>query len=225
MTLVSPKEWPGWGPGHILRNTEMNSFNDQLPMALDGVGGGTYEPTAPIIINGSGIEFAGFSGANIVAAIPGRSSSYRLEVPLRPSGAIPADWTWNDSGWWVHDATTNNEFAFSLMLPPLGKLSEVRAIVSGAAGHAALAAVMPQLSVRRAVCTLAAADITADSLGSQTDSSATFADYELNHEIAVTGLNHTISTASSYFVRITGETGANSVSGLKLGKIYCVLTV
>jgi hypothetical protein len=215
----------GWATGEVLTTTQMNQLDLDHSRAVDGNAGGTYTPSAAIIINGSGIEFAGYSGANIVAAIPGRSSSYRLEVPLRPSGEIPADWTWSDSGWWAHDATTNNNFAFSLMLPPLGKLSEVRAIVSGAAGHGALPATMPALSVRRAICTLAAADITADSLGSQTDSSATFADYELNHEIAVTGLNHTISTVSSYFVRITGEAGANSVSGLKLGKIYCVLTV
>jgi hypothetical protein len=216
----------GWANGERLTSTQMNQLDLDHSYAIDGNAGGTYTPSAAIIINGSGIEFAGYSGANIVAAIPGRSSSYKLEVSLAQAGAIPADWSWSGSnGFWTHDATTANILSFSVRLPPLGKLSEVRAVVSGAAGHAALPAVMPQLQIRRAICTIGSAAIADNSLGTQLDTSASFAAYELNHEIAITGLNHTIVTTDSYYIRFTGETGANSVSGLQLGKIYCVLTV
>ena len=52
----------------------LNHFRTNLPKACDGVGGGTYQPMAPLVINGEGL------GAN----------KFTLTGPLIANGAITA---------------------------------------------------------------------------------------------------------------------------------------
>lgn len=62
--LTNPKPL-GWAYGETLTSTQMNSFGTQLPYAVDGNAGGTYEPTNPIIIDGDGIELPGGIGGSV----------------------------------------------------------------------------------------------------------------------------------------------------------------
>lgn len=58
MTLTNPKPL-GFAYGEILTSAHVNSAFAQLPYALDGNAGGTYAPSAPLIINGSGLQVGG----------------------------------------------------------------------------------------------------------------------------------------------------------------------
>lgn len=53
MTLRTAK--PGnFVDGEKLLHTQANILNEDLPKALDGVSGGTYAPSAPLVVNGPG---------------------------------------------------------------------------------------------------------------------------------------------------------------------------
>jgi len=48
-----------WGTGEKLTSAQMNRIDEQLPYALDGVGGGAYSPSPRIEIAGDGIRVTG----------------------------------------------------------------------------------------------------------------------------------------------------------------------
>jgi hypothetical protein len=58
MTLTNPKPL-GHAVGEVLTSTNVDAALVQLPYAVDGNAGGTYAPSAPIIIGGSGLRVGG----------------------------------------------------------------------------------------------------------------------------------------------------------------------
>lgn len=67
MTLTNPKPL-GWAYGERLTSAQMNSIGSQLPYAVDGNAGGTYAPSAPIIIGGSGVTLTGGINGSVAVA-------------------------------------------------------------------------------------------------------------------------------------------------------------
>lgn len=48
----------GWAPEEVLTSDQMNALQSELIKALDGIGGGSYTLTAPLIIGGSEVRFS-----------------------------------------------------------------------------------------------------------------------------------------------------------------------
>lgn len=59
MSLFLPIKAGGWAFGEILTSFQMNQLNTDFPFAINGRDGGTYNPTAAIIIGGAGIQVTG----------------------------------------------------------------------------------------------------------------------------------------------------------------------
>jgi hypothetical protein len=51
MSFTSPKPG-GWAFGEILTSAQMNTFNTDHPNAIDGLDGGSYDPTSALLIGG-----------------------------------------------------------------------------------------------------------------------------------------------------------------------------
>ncbi len=61
MALTDPTSGAGYAFGQVLTSAHMTTIATQLPDAIDGAAGGTYTPTADIVIDdssGGGLEFA-----------------------------------------------------------------------------------------------------------------------------------------------------------------------
>jgi len=56
VTLSDPKSG-GWALNELLTSSQMNAIRTELLKAIDGVGGGTYALTAPLIFTGDDVRF------------------------------------------------------------------------------------------------------------------------------------------------------------------------
>jgi hypothetical protein len=110
MTNPDPKIG-GWAVKERLLSTQMNSVRTGLLQSLDGVGGGTYSPTAVLEIGGAnGLRIAGtgsgarlrYSSRNIIRTLP-KSAAY----------ANSADWTFDhDPAFQYWSAVGANDFLY-----------------------------------------------------------------------------------------------------------------
>jgi hypothetical protein len=159
--------------------------------------------------------------------VPGKATTYRLAIPFVANGNSANKWA-NDPGNSTYvqiDVLSQGDLTFHIWLPPTGKLTEVRAVLYSETTHVGLPANMPKLDVYRVAYTLGVAGKTETLIGSTTDPSATVADYEKTHEIAVNGLNETLGAGKVYHARLKGESGANAlVNLLTLIDLYCTVT-
>jgi hypothetical protein len=55
----NPWKAGGWGFGEVLTSAQMNQGNTDFVFAVDGRNGGTYTPTAAIVVNGTGLQVGG----------------------------------------------------------------------------------------------------------------------------------------------------------------------
>lgn len=163
--------------------------------------------------------------------IPGGGTSVTVRLPLialyntsdRFQGSPGANrWLYSQG-----DITSAGAllFSFPSNLPKnFGKIDSVVATLKGDS-HSALPATKPTLTLYRNGRTVGGTgDVTATSVGTQTDAAATFGAYDLVHTITIAALNHTILTDSDYFVKFTGEASTNAQLGLILYSIDIVLT-
>lgn len=200
MTLTNPKPL-GWAYGEILTSAQANSIGTQLPYALDGNGGGTYEPSAPIIVGGSGLQIA----------------KMRWPAALLPSFVTVGSWTLSLHNVWRYDtstASTNDQLHLTLPITwTAGTLSAVRIWVC--ATHSAtnspgeLPATLPELAVfKRSFPGSPGPNPTATQLGSTaSDTSSTLTAYKTAHYIEVSGLSESIDLSEVYSIRINASSG------------------
>src|SRR5574342_1057768 len=62
MVLTNPEPL-GYATNAILPSDDVNSVWSQLPLALDGNGGGTYSPSAKIVLASKGLQVTGIFDA------------------------------------------------------------------------------------------------------------------------------------------------------------------
>lgn len=84
MTLVRAKP-SGWALFELLTSTQMNQIDSQLPDALDGAGGGVYNPTDTLELDGSAIT--GTSTLKLTSPAAG-SGLANLELTVDQSGIL-----------------------------------------------------------------------------------------------------------------------------------------
>lgn len=121
-------------------------------------------------------------------------------------------------GNWINTAA-GGTVQFRLDLPHGQQLNGITLRWKGAAGHGALPT-LPVITLRRV--DQDGADV---SLGSQTDPSGSVGAYENAHDIALSGLTHTIDrTLYRYVLTMTGETGGNFVANAKASAVKATVT-
>lgn len=103
--------------------------------------------------------------------------------------------------------------------PMFGKITMIGASLCGGSGHSALPATMPTVTLCRRLCDADVTDALID-ISSVTDASATKEAYELTHQVTRADVNHTFAYNYEYFLRITGEEGTASATGLRIITAY-----
>lgn len=232
---------------------ETNNAGIAISRALDGTGGGTYTPSAVLKINGLGLatDTALSTGAassvslDGTIAVPGamsagnvtmtgtnnilltsRSVSRSQPISIEPfwtSGTMP---DWLPAGIGTSVATILGPIGrFHIKIPHGQGLTAVRVSIAGVAGHSAFPGGKPANMPTLIVYSVASADGTPTSLGSQTDTSATAAAYEAWHDLTVSGISHTANRSTSRIIAyFTGEFGANSILGMAIGACTATFT-
>lgn len=210
MTLVDPTAGLGYSFGQKLPSTHMTTIAANQPKAVDGDGGGTWTPSAPIIINGA-------SALQLGGKLKYTTRSVARVLPLMPQVLSTANWNWQASAgllyWQNLVAGTGCQFE----LPRLAHnsvLTSLRVIYKGAAGHGALPGTMPSFRPYRV-----------DSSGTYTaiaaatsDSSATTVAYEVAHSVSVgIGGSFTVDLATHrYILAVSAESGMGALTGAQL---------
>jgi hypothetical protein len=116
-------------------------------------------------------------------------------------------------------------FSFPSNLPKShGKIASVTAVLKGDS-HSALPATKPTLTLyRNGRAAGGTGDVTATSVGTQTDAAASAGAYDVVHTITIAALNHTLVADNDYFIKFTGEASTNAQLGLILYAIDIEMT-
>lgn len=104
MTLADPKVG-GWASHDILHSSEMNAVRTELLKAIDGVGGGTYNLTGPLVIDGDAFQV---DDELIVSA--GADLNVDGDVTLRTGSTLTLD---AGSAWQID---SNGEFNANVLI-------------------------------------------------------------------------------------------------------------
>jgi len=209
MTLVDPTGGLGYTFGQKLPSTHMTTIAGNQPKAVDGNGGGTWAPGAPIILNGA-------SALQLGAKLNYTSRSVVRMQSLNPQ-ARAADWTWALGATGVVWQNANAAAA-SKMQAQLAQIAHnsvvtgIRAFYKGAAGHVGLPASMPKFTVYR----VDSSNTYTGVAGTTTDPSATVAAFQAAHSItlSVGGGSFTADlTQYNYVMVVEPESGMNALAG------------
>jgi hypothetical protein len=112
-----------------------------------------------------------------------------------------------------NSVASGNNVIVALPRPPAGKILEIQALVKGSAGHGALPAIKPKLDLYRQDFLMTGSGTL---VATVTDSSASVGAYETGHALDLFALNHTLVGQDFYYMIVSGESGANSQTGLQL---------
>lgn len=219
MTLADPTGGAGYIFGQSLPAAHMTTIATNQPKAVDGNGGGTWTPSAPIILNGtSALQLGGklkYTARTVIRTQP-------LVVAARTS---LNNWQWSPApsiGYdWFHANTLGSTFQHELTnIAHNSALTSIEARFKGPT-HGASWPVGQLASFRL---------FSIDAAGSPTGIGAAVIDpsnqavYESAHTITfASGTGHVFDTINNrYIVLVTAEAGANAL----IGSIYygCAVT-
>ena len=116
---------------------------------------------------------------------------------------------------WVQvDDTDEGAMYFPVPTPIKGLITELLAEIDGNAGpgvasHAARPGTMPTITLYRLEYSATGSELTA--VGNDTDAPLDAAAYDSPHTFGPTGMSEAIDANRSYFVKFTGEAGANKL--------------
>lgn len=219
MTLVDPTAGLGYSFGQKLPSTHMTTIAANQPKAVDGDGGGTWTPSAPIILNGAdALQLTGnlqLGGkVNYTSRTITRSQPYSM---VKNDTLSPAGWVFTITGAglsWFHNSNVafNSSIHWLQRLVHNSTIASVKVYVQGATHPGSLPTARNTFElIKYNAGVFAAATV----IGTLADNSAK-ATYESFHElvIPITTPPHTIDLSSNYGIRITPESGANSLAGL-----------
>lgn len=144
------------------------------------------------------------------------------------STANTADWDSKSDGNWFHTRPLDPVIGgpgviyHPLNLPHGQLLTAISVYIQGAAAHAALPAIMPQIFIKkRNVVT----DVVT-TISNVSDPSATTALLQSHHAISATGLTETVDNSTYYyFIELWSESGANALVGTKSARCTCTVSI
>ncbi len=215
---------------------EYEAFDQAQFEAINGDLGGTWAPSAPIIIGGSGIQAArldgswesdgtptavGWAGGNFTSTL---STGHAFSVAKSFARALPASALvdgWKGGGRWeVWGTRATQEYVTSapsafvrLPIPPDGTLQSVRLHLRALGTRSVLPVTLPACQVQK--LTVDTGVLTTVSL-TVVDPSATLDEYAVVHEVEIVPAGGiVVSTGDVLFLQLWGEAGADAVvSGL-----------
>jgi len=212
----------GWALYEVLTSAQMNALDIDHANAIDGAAGGTYNPTNPVIFGADKLRAQPGAGDLIFQEPYVEHASYSSGRTYPVTNAPYLDHFVYGSRYIYQDDVTSAssaELPF-VCLPHVGTLTELNVIVTGAGGHGALPATIPNVSLYRDVG--AAVGVL---VATANDPSPAVGAYESAHLITLTGFSESVSPNNLYRLIILGEAGANAVVGLQVHSFNTVMTV
>lgn len=207
MTLADPTGGAGYIFGQSLPAAHMTTIATNQPKAVDGNGGGTWTPSASIILNGTGALQLG-------AKLKYTSRTVSRAQPLVMS-ALTANWDWAAAavGTVWQNATTNTICVHEFTKLAHGAvLDGITVFYQGGPGHMGVPAVMPSFQLVR-ISTSNVYTAIGAAFNATVPNAAAF---EAVHSASISGLAHTISLdGRRYGLLVTAETGAFSLANGK----------
>lgn len=206
MALVDPTGGIGYSFGQKLPSTHMTTIAANQPKAIDGSGGGTYTPAAPIIINGaSALQLGGklkYTLRTVTRLLSHSGSAHTNDA---------TKWAVTVSDVWRNTAEGGFLYVNIDQIAHNAKLVDLRVRWKGAAGHVGMPGALPAFEVRQ--IDLDGVNV---SFGVVSDTSVSVPAYEAAHSIAAT-TNFVVDLAAYRYILIAyGETGANFVANAQL---------
>lgn len=136
-------------------------------------------------------------------------------------GALGATWTFTDASSvpFISQAVLDSGRLYLAMpLPRWGYLKAVSVTILPDSAHAALPAVKPRLCVGRILVDIIDGSNDYSEIAAADDSSANTTAYHVTHQISLSGLSVPLTATpyKQFYLKFTGESGANSVLGLKV---------
>lgn len=223
MTITDPKSG-GWSLRERLTYTAMNLIRTGLLSAIDGVGGGSYSPSAVIDIGGSnGLKISGTgSGARL------RYSSRSVQRCFPHNGyTTGTDWVYPDSPhlWTTNSTTAGRIVSFTLNGLPNGATFDSLTVRFLGSTGGTVPATAPKIRAWR----VDLATGTETALFAETDDptvAISNAAYVAAHDITVSSIAHTISTKDySYYLQVKTPGGGGTAVGAKIYGIQATCTI
>lgn len=211
----------GWVQNDPITPTQINAIDVNTTSAIDGVAGGTYNPTGQLVLGGNGLKLDGTLQLDLTARTVTRSMA-----SLDGDTSIAANWSYTPTAlaWENAGAAVAGEVVIPLVLPHGQTLTSVSVRIDPPNGRGAgndvgtpPAFALEQVDIDNAITNLGnGADPTGGVIASG---------YESAHYVTLTGLTTTIECDKyRYLVRFTGESGANSTTGLILSAILVTVS-
>jgi hypothetical protein len=219
----------GWSVGEKLASADMNQLDEDHANAIDGKDGGDYTPTSPINITGS----HGLGNVTVSGDMTWDASNYpklstrsvTVWVPHSCGYVSNVDGN-GDPYWTLTTGGGNNNFMPVLLQtsvssngavwfpirPPVGSI--VTGFAVGLIGnypgggdptHAGIPQNAPTIWLARH-------NGSTTIITGKNEDAASAAAYDGQHTISLTGITETISSSYQYYLRITGESGTNSLA-------------
>lgn len=201
----------------------VNAYGVSLSIPADGEGVSSASVALYVQEIANRLEF-------IRQRVPGANPVANLMNVARPMGeaVIAAGSTVWQINFTASTCSVVNNLAVSVgevfllnldKLVPGAIIRNFSAIARGAAAHAALPAVMPKIELVKCDFTAYLGGAAAPAftvIDTQADTSASTAAYQLSHLISKTlAAPETVGVNTSYALRMTGESGANSLLGMQ----------
>lgn len=215
----------GWADDvDTITGAQITALDTTHVNAIDGAGGGNYNPAVPVGIGGAagGLLLTETAGAASNIKLAAREANRLLSTTGRCSYAALAN-TWEiqaTTGYWWQILTGGHVF-IDLPIPNGQRLDQVTVKYIGAAGYAnpgPLPGTMPSVTVEKVD---ALGGITLAGPGPVLDPSGTITAFKALHDITVPAINAVIDRATYvYRAKIMGDDGANFQSGSRIISIY-----
>lgn len=224
MALVDPTGGIGYSFGQKLPSTHMTTIAQQQPNAIDGVGGGTYTPAAPLVVNGittlklEVLDLKSDGKLKYVSRSVTRQQSY-----TNCARTLTNQWALHTNDAWINVSPSGGFLSVSLDRLAHGAVMTDWSIRwKGGAGHGALPTIllMPKFEAF-AVNTESQFFI----INTVSDTSASVAAYETEHTIVIPMLVTVNLDMFRYVLKITSESGAAAQPNAQPLSISATMTV
>lgn len=215
----------GYAMHEMMTSAEANVIDVNQSRAVDGYAGGSYDPSAPIIIASGKLQLEPalgdieFQEQYVEHASHSATRIYPVHDCVIGSRFIVET---TNIRLLQNDVTSAGSAARVFRIEPIiGTMTDLFVYLKGAAGHAGLPGTMPSMTLIEDVPGVSSTTVVPQTY----DSSADPAAYQVFHQIAATGLSISVTASKLYRLVLTGEAGVNSLVGLEFYSIATRMTV
>lgn len=212
MTLQGPKPG-GWALNEVLTSSQLTALQTALERAVDGVGGGTYNPSPVLQLNNTKITLPAIADLKIP------SQTLTLRPPLLPAHVL-GDWSFIPP-WRQTSTVAGSKLLIPLPLKGGDSIQSLTVTLAGGPGHTNLPAVKPTISVQAY-----RHDNSVQLMGSVTDNPADVTAYQAAHPVVLSApeLSVALNPVWTVVLTIEGESGTDALQNLAIHDIALSVT-